>query len=126
MTWRERALLAKGLALPTLYLWLADALAIEMGIWSINPDFLLGIYCAKLPLEEMTFFVITNLMVLQVGDCLSARCVHAHHVACQLVIPLCQRSGSGPIHTWSRRPRDCGRRARSCSSGWPSQKYNLI
>ena len=67
MTYKERALLGNGLALPTLYLWLADALAIEMGIWKINPDFLLGIYVAKLPLEEMTFFVITNLMVLQVS-----------------------------------------------------------
>lgn len=67
MIYKERVLLGNGLALPTLYLWLADALAIEMGIWKINPDFLLGIYVAKLPLEEMTFFVITNLMVLQVS-----------------------------------------------------------
>jgi hypothetical protein len=39
----------------------------EMGIWNINPEFLLGIYLRKLPLEEMLFFVITNLMVLQVS-----------------------------------------------------------
>jgi len=38
-----------------------------MGIWNINPEFLLGIYLRKLPLEEMLFFVITNLMVLQVS-----------------------------------------------------------
>ena len=45
-----------------------------MGIWSINADFLLGIYVGKLPLEEMTFFVITNLMVLQVGGCWASPC----------------------------------------------------
>jgi hypothetical protein len=38
-----------------------------MGIWNINPEFLLGIYLGKLPVEEMLFFVITNLMVLQVS-----------------------------------------------------------
>ncbi len=38
-----------------------------MEVWKINPEFLLGIYFGKLPLEEMLFFVITNLMVLQVS-----------------------------------------------------------
>jgi hypothetical protein len=39
-----------------------------MGIWSINDEFLLGLYVGKLPVEEMMFFVVTNLMVLQVRD----------------------------------------------------------
>ena len=64
---REALLVLHGLALPTLFLWLADWLAIEMGIWSINPTFLLGVYVGKLPLEEMSFFLVTNVMVLQVG-----------------------------------------------------------
>ena len=58
-------LIFNGLGVPTVYLWLADALAIEMNIWSINPAYLLGVYVGKLPVEEMTFFVVTNLMVLQ-------------------------------------------------------------
>ena len=67
VTVREALLVLDGLALPTLFLWLADWLAIEMGIWSINPTFLLGVYVGKLPLEEMSFFLVTNVMVLQVG-----------------------------------------------------------
>eukprot|EP00277_Geminigera_cryophila_P011313 CAMPEP_0179451736 /NCGR_PEP_ID=MMETSP0799-20121207/35809_1 /TAXON_ID=46947 /ORGANISM="Geminigera cryophila, Strain CCMP2564" /LENGTH=156 /DNA_ID=CAMNT_0021247331 /DNA_START=208 /DNA_END=678 /DNA_ORIENTATION=- len=65
VTWKERILVFNGLAFPTLFLWLADALAIEMNIWSINSRYLLGIYVGTLPVEEMIFFTITNLMVLQ-------------------------------------------------------------
>ena len=65
VTCREHMLIFNGLGVPTVFLWVADALAIEMEIWSINPAYLLGIYVGKLPVEEMTFFVVTNLMVLQ-------------------------------------------------------------
>ena len=83
VTCKEASLIFNGLALPTLYLWFADALAIEMGIWEISPAFLLGLYVpfTKLPLEEMTFFLVTNLMVLQ-GSLLFVRCVVAASLAC--------------------------------------------
>ena len=48
----------------TLYLSAADALAINGGIWTINPDksvdLLLG---GILPVEELLFFLLTNTLV---------------------------------------------------------------
>ncbi|WP_425146147.1 carotenoid biosynthesis protein [Deinococcus sp.] len=50
---------------PTLYLWATDYLAIREGIWSISPRFTLGLRLGDvLPLEEMVFFLITNLLVV--------------------------------------------------------------
>ena len=54
-----------GLAVPTLYLWVADAVAIRLGIWEISERFTLGPRPFGLPLEEATFFLITNLLVVQ-------------------------------------------------------------
>ena len=59
-----RALVA-GVLLPTLYLSTADALAIRVGIWSLNPELTLGIWIGALPLEEAVFFFLTNVMVVQ-------------------------------------------------------------
>ncbi len=49
----------------TLYLSLADMIAISQNIWKINPEQVFGIYFGPLPLEEMTFFLVTNIMVIQ-------------------------------------------------------------
>ena len=50
---------------PTLYLWATDLFAIKSGIWSISPKFTLGRNLfGILPAEEMTFFLITNLLVV--------------------------------------------------------------
>ena len=56
---------ALGIAVPTLYLWMADAIAIRLGIWRISETQTLGIALGWLPLEEATFFLATNLMVVQ-------------------------------------------------------------
>ncbi len=56
---------AMGLALPTLYLWIADAIAIRLGIWGISPDLSSGILLLGLPLEEAVFFLATDLLVVQ-------------------------------------------------------------
>lgn len=56
---------ALAVALPTLYLWIADAVAIHLGIWRISPDFTFGIAAGPLPVEEATFFLVTNLLVVQ-------------------------------------------------------------
>jgi lycopene cyclase domain-containing protein len=53
-----------GLALPTLYLWIADAIAIRLGIWSIDPRLSTGIIILGLPIEEAIFFLVTNLLVI--------------------------------------------------------------
>jgi len=59
-----RVLIA-AILLPTLYLCSADALAIRVGIWTLNPERTLDIWIGALPLEEGVFFLLTNTMVVQ-------------------------------------------------------------
>ena len=62
--WRYRRLVALAIIPLTLYLSSADAIAINSGIWTINPqksiDFLLG---GILPIEEFLFFLMTYTLV---------------------------------------------------------------
>ena len=58
-------ILMLGIAIPTVYLCAADALAIRVGIWSLNPELTLNIWLGGLPLEEGVFFLVTNIMVVQ-------------------------------------------------------------
>ncbi len=63
--WRHRRLLFWGIVPPTLYLAAADAVAIQAGTWQISPAQTLGIFVGGgLPLEEFTFFLMTNLLVV--------------------------------------------------------------
>ncbi|HSJ09414.1 MAG TPA: lycopene cyclase domain-containing protein [Longimicrobiales bacterium] len=50
---------------PTLYLWVADRIAIGVGIWSIAPQYTTGLHLLGLPIEEAAFFLVTNLLVVQ-------------------------------------------------------------
>lgn len=64
--WRRAGAVYVPVMLSTLYLWLSDFYAIGAGIWFITDAYILpwrlgGI----LPLEEMLFFGISNLMVCQ-------------------------------------------------------------
>ncbi len=53
-----------GAALPaTLYLAVADRIALADGIWAISPAATTGIHLGGLPLEEGAFFLATNLMI---------------------------------------------------------------
>ena len=65
LLWGWRRALLLGAGLPTLYLWFADAWAIREGIWWISPRYTLGLGAFGLPLEEMVFFLCTNLAVVQ-------------------------------------------------------------
>lgn len=56
---------ALAVAVPTLYLWMADAIAIRLGIWRISETQTLGIKFGPLPLEEAAFFLATNLLCVQ-------------------------------------------------------------
>ena len=56
---------ALGVGAPTLYLWGADATAIQLGIWEISERYTLGPALGPLPLEEAVFFLVTNLLVVQ-------------------------------------------------------------
>lgn len=62
---RHARLSFTAIAIPTVYLWLADRAALELGIWWISPTFTTGIAPLGLPLEEATFFLFTNVIVVQ-------------------------------------------------------------
>lgn len=55
--------LALTIVPPTLYLWAVDAFAIGSGTWTINPLQTTGIKFGVLPIEEMLFFFVTNLII---------------------------------------------------------------
>lgn len=63
--WRYRNTLFASVAVPTLYLWVADRIAIGLGIWDISNRFSLDFDPFGLPFEEAVFFLITNLLVVQ-------------------------------------------------------------
>jgi len=63
--WDRRRTVALGTLVPTLYLCLADRLAIEYGIWIIAEQYTTGLTVLGLPVEEATFFLVTNLFVVQ-------------------------------------------------------------
>lgn len=65
MLWRNGRLLLIVLLPAILYYAAADALAIQSGTWTINPDKTLGIYLGGvLPIEEFIFFVLTNVLIV--------------------------------------------------------------
>ena len=62
--WRYRNLVLTTIVVPTLFLALADTLAIQIGIWTISPEQTTGIHLpGGLPLEEFLFFLFTNVLV---------------------------------------------------------------
>lgn len=53
------------IALPTLYLWLVDTLALRRGTWVIEAGTKVGIHLWKgLELEEAVFFLVTNVLIV--------------------------------------------------------------
>lgn len=52
------------LLMVTIYLCIADRIAIEAGIWHIEERYSTGLFIFGLPLEEIVFFGITNLLVI--------------------------------------------------------------
>ena len=63
--WATKGTWLTGTLVPTLYLWIADRVAIGQGIWSISDVYTTGLDLFGLPVEEATFFLITNLLVVQ-------------------------------------------------------------
>lgn len=63
--WRHRRLIGLTLLPMTLYLSLADALAIGSGTWTIDPAQSLPFYLGGvLPIEEFVFFLMTNVLLV--------------------------------------------------------------
>jgi lycopene cyclase domain-containing protein len=65
LIWHQRRALLLGVAVPTIYLCFADAVAIHLGIWTISEHHTLGAAFGPLPLEEAVFFLVTTLLVVQ-------------------------------------------------------------
>jgi lycopene cyclase domain-containing protein len=63
--WHQRRAVTVGVVVPTAYLWTVDRLALSAGIWEISAAHTVGIAPFGLPLEEATFFLVTNLFVVQ-------------------------------------------------------------
>ncbi|MSP14236.1 MAG: lycopene cyclase domain-containing protein [Chloroflexi bacterium] len=62
---RRWRLAIPAILVPTLYLGLADTIAIALQIWTISPAQSTGIMLAgRLPLEEFVFFLVTNTLVV--------------------------------------------------------------
>lgn len=60
--WQVRGAAVPTIALITLYLWIADRMAIALGIWSIADRFTIGVDPLGLPIEEATFFALTTVL----------------------------------------------------------------
>lgn len=63
--WATRYTWLMGTLIPTIYLWIADRIAIGQGIWSISESYSTGFKVLGLPIEEAIFFLVTNLLVVQ-------------------------------------------------------------
>jgi lycopene beta-cyclase len=91
---------------PTVYLWIADRIAIGAGIWSIAPQYTTGLHLFGLPMEEALFFLVTNLLVVQ-GVLLfllpSLRSTAPSAVSAPVKQPLPRRSRAGVLHARSQR-----------------------
>jgi len=68
--WHQRWPWLITLSATTIYLSVADAIAIDLGVWTINPEQSLNIFLGGvLPFEEGLFFFMTNLLTV-FGICL--------------------------------------------------------
>ncbi|MDZ4701061.1 MAG: lycopene cyclase domain-containing protein [Rhodothermales bacterium] len=57
-------LMAAATLIPSVYLWAADRLAIGLEIWTIAAEYSTGYMLLGLPIEEATFFLLTDLLVV--------------------------------------------------------------
>ncbi len=62
--WVNRRTVTAAILASTIYLSIADSLAISSGTWTINPEKSLGLIIGELPLEEIFFFIVTNTMIV--------------------------------------------------------------
>ncbi len=62
--WRRAGVVGLAVAVPTLYLWVADIVAMAQGIWEISERYTLGPRPFGLPVEEAAFFLITNVLIV--------------------------------------------------------------
>jgi lycopene beta-cyclase len=78
--WRARPFFGATLVSATVYLCVVDRIALEWKIWSISPLYSTGWNFIGLHLEEATFFLVTNLLVIQ-GLLLFFKFIHTRALA---------------------------------------------
>jgi len=62
--WHYRKLVALSIFIPGIYLSLTDIIALKSTTWSISPEQTTGIlFFGILPLEEIVFFFVTNILI---------------------------------------------------------------
>lgn len=71
--WRARRTWLVAVLLPSVYLSLADGVAIRNGIWIFQQRLILGINVGGVPIEEVVFFLATNALVVQSVILVAAR-----------------------------------------------------
>ena len=63
--WKQRKLVLSAILSATIFLSLADLIAIGMGTWTIDPAQSTGILLVNiLPIEELIFFLLTNILIV--------------------------------------------------------------
>jgi lycopene cyclase domain-containing protein len=62
---RARRTFALGVLAPTLYLAVADRVAIEAGVWTLSTTYTTGVGVLGLPIEEGLLFLVTTVFVVQ-------------------------------------------------------------
>ncbi|MEM4781392.1 MAG: lycopene cyclase domain-containing protein [Halalkalicoccus sp.] len=63
--WAARRTVLVAIAVPTLYLWIVDWVAISLGLWVISEQYTVGVAPFGLPVEEALFFLVTNVFIVQ-------------------------------------------------------------
>jgi lycopene cyclase domain-containing protein len=61
----RRRPLVWSVLISTAYLSSADGIAISHGIWTLHRSRIVGLYAVNVPAEEIIFFLLTNLLVVQ-------------------------------------------------------------
>ncbi|MBZ0304399.1 MAG: lycopene cyclase domain-containing protein [Anaerolineae bacterium] len=65
LIWRYRRPILVTIIVSTIFLAAADSLAIRAGTWTIDPDQSLHVFIGSiLPVEELVFFLLTNVLVV--------------------------------------------------------------
>jgi lycopene cyclase domain-containing protein len=63
--WHHRRLVIPAIVSATIYLCGTDVIAIKSGTWTINPELTTGVLLGGvLPIEEVTFFLVTNILLV--------------------------------------------------------------
>lgn len=60
--WDDRRRVLTAISISSVYLWIADRTAIALNIWYISDETSFGFDPLGLPIEEATFFVVTNVL----------------------------------------------------------------